>query len=254
MKNKKFLGNIELICPNYLSGKINVLMEKNYGFFHALIPAGGTLHFNRLSHYNVACLNTGSLQASFGSGVSIFLEPGDIIYSNGNNMLLESPHAEAALLIAGVMENSYENLSSKIVKVDAPYKVKKPWGQELWLNVEHPDYAFKEIRIKAGQQTSLQYHKTKEETLLITEGQADLIFHSNSEECDGSLPDENLSTQALESMQLIHIPPRTLHRLTAKTDICLYEVSTGDVDDVVRVADDFDRKNGRIESEHLQNC
>ena len=72
-------------------------------------------------------------------------------------------------------------------------------------------------------------------------------------EFEGSLRDENLSTQALEPMQLVHIPPRTLHRLMAKTDICLYEVSTADLDDVVRVADDFDRENGRIDGEHILN-
>lgn len=252
MENRKYLGNIEFLNLKDFSDELNVLNEKNYGFFHAIIYEGGVLNFNLLSHYNVVCLNKGGFELKFDAGDAIYLEPGDVIYSNRNNIKLEPTDSAAALLIAGVLENNCEKPNFEVVRVDAPYKVKKPWGQELWLNVLHPSYAFKEIRIKAGHQTSLQYHEKKEETLLLIDGQANLVFQSAGE-FEGSLREENLSTQALEPMQLVHIPPRTLHRLMAKTDICLYEVSTADLDDVVRVADDFDRENGRIDGEHILN-
>ena len=252
MEHKKYLGNIELLNLHDFSDKLNVLNEKNYGFFHAIIYEGDFLNFNRLSNYNVICLNKGGFELKFDDGDTVYLGPGDVIYSNRNNMKLEPTGSAAALLIAGVLENNCEKPSFDVVRVDDPYKVKKPWGQELWLNVLHPSYALKEIRIKAGYQTSLQYHERKEETFLLTEGRANLIFQSNGE-VEGSLRNESLSTQDLEPMQLVHIPPRTLHRLIAKTDICLYEVSTAELDDVVRVADDFDRENGRIDVEHIQN-
>lgn len=46
--------------------------------------------------------------------------------------------------------------------------------------------------------------------------------------------------------------PLRKHRIIAKTDVILQEVSTPDVDDVTRIADDTGRGDGRIESEHVR--
>ena len=120
MNNKKYLGNIELIDPIYSSGKINVLQEKNYGFFHVSMEAGETLNFNLLSNYNVICLNTGEGGVKLESSCTIYLGPGDSIYSNRNNMIFESLYSGATLLVAGVKENSCENTSFEVVRVAAP--------------------------------------------------------------------------------------------------------------------------------------
>ena len=112
-----------------------------------------------------------------------------------------------------------------------PRKTEKPWGFEL-LFAHTPKYAGKVILVRKGHRLSLQYHEKKDETMYIHEGKA--LF-----EIEGS--DGRMATKVVQSGQCIRVPPRTRHRLEAIEDTTFFEVSTPELEDVVRVEDDYGR-------------
>lgn len=114
---------------------------------------------------------------------------------------------------------------------ELPRKTGKPWGFEL-LFAHTPKYAGKVIFVKKGHRLSLQYHEKKDETMYFYQGKALL-------EIEGS--DGRMVPIEVQSGQCISIPPRTRHRLQAIEDTTLFEVSTPELDDVVRVEDDYGR-------------
>lgn len=105
-------------------------------------------------------------------------------------------------------------------------KTEKPWGHEI-LFAKTTAYAGKVIYVKSGHRLSLQYHRKKEETMYIQQG-----------ECSISFGEEE---RKLSSGDSIHIPPLTRHRVHALTDVIIFEVSTPELDDVVRLSDDYGR-------------
>jgi len=108
-----------------------------------------------------------------------------------------------------------------------PFKVvDKPWGYEVWLALNEK-YCFKKLVINAGEQFSLQYHRKKKETIVVHSGQAKIVL-------DG----EDYITQEGD---VLDIPPGTIHRIQAVSKLVLYEASTPEVDDVVRLTDDYGR-------------
>lgn len=110
-------------------------------------------------------------------------------------------------------------------------KVEKPWGYELiWAHTQK--YVGKILHVNAGKRLSLQYHKYKDETLYIQQGRIEIMLGQN----EGAM--ERLE---LGPGQCLHIPPHTRHRLTALTDADIFEVSTTELDDVVRLEDDYGR-------------
>jgi mannose-6-phosphate isomerase len=113
-----------------------------------------------------------------------------------------------------------------------PRKTEKPWGFELLFALT-PQYAGKLIFVKKDHRLSLQYHEKKDETMLLQQGKALLEI-----EVDGKM-----TTVTLTPGQARHIPPHTRHRLEAIEDTTLFEVSTPELDDVVRLADDYGRAN-----------
>lgn len=114
---------------------------------------------------------------------------------------------------------------------ELPRKIEKPWGFEL-LFAHTPKYAGKVIFVKKGHRLSLQYHEKKDETLYLYEGKA-LV------EVDGS--DGCLVSSVFQPGQCIRVSPRTRHRLEAIEDTTFLEVSTPELDDVVRLEDDYGR-------------
>ena len=111
--------------------------------------------------------------------------------------------------------------------------IQKPWGYELWF--AHTDkYAGKLIILKKGHRTSLQYHQVKHETLYIDEGLLKLIIEDEN---------HNLITHIFSPGDAITVPPNTKHRLEAIKDSRIIEVSTPELDDVVRVEDDYHRES-----------
>jgi len=110
--------------------------------------------------------------------------------------------------------------------------VQKPWGHEE-IFAETDRYAGKLLAVKAGESLSLQYHENKEETLRVLEGL--IVFETGN---DAAL----LKSIELGPGDVFHIPPGLIHRMEALTDCTLIEVSTADLDDVVRLSDRYGRE------------
>ncbi len=108
----------------------------------------------------------------------------------------------------------------------APKIVPKPWGREVWY--AHTDrYAGKILEVDAGHILSLQKHEVKHETLYLQSGL--MRFTLASEEFEWRPGDA------------ITIPPDTVHRMEALEDSVILEVSTPELDDVVRLEDRYGR-------------
>lgn len=152
------------------------------------------------------------------------------------------------LLVGSLKEN--KNCKLKITNYLKHYKVKKPWGYELWINGDKSKYVLKEIMIKKNFQTSLQYHRKKTETNMIFNGKAKLVYRRRKAKILKNTSKKDLSNINLNSISLVDVKPYNLHRIKALTDIKLYETSTNHLDDVVRIMDDSNRKSGRIHAEH----
>jgi len=110
-------------------------------------------------------------------------------------------------------------------------KVEKPWGHEIRFACTER-FAGKVLFIRAGQQLSLQYHERKDEAFLVQEGTLDLVLGRG----------ESQRIERLGPGQAWHIAPGTVHRFRAVTDCTLFEVSTPELDDVVRLEDDYGRE------------
>ena len=106
--------------------------------------------------------------------------------------------------------------------------IEKPWGREIILR-QTADYVVKTLCVKAGCRLSLQYHRVKSEAMQLGSGHAILEIHE-----DGIVTEHNLE-------QSVEILPGTVHRLVAIDDCEVVEVSTPELDDVVRLEDDYKR-------------
>ena len=110
--------------------------------------------------------------------------------------------------------------------------VPKPWGHELiWAETDR--YVGKLIAINAGQRLSLQYHERKEESLYVLSGRLRLHLDDDAGE---------LQYADLGPGDHAHVPVLRRHRFEALERVELIEVSTADLDDVVRLEDDFGRE------------
>jgi mannose-6-phosphate isomerase-like protein (cupin superfamily) len=109
--------------------------------------------------------------------------------------------------------------------------VVKPWGsEELLAHTE--GYALKLIHIKRGSRPSLQYHERKSESLHLLSG---LLKIEIGDTTDSLIVDE------IRPGESVDIPRGKLHRVSALEDSVLIEASTPELDDVVRIEDDYDR-------------
>lgn len=113
------------------------------------------------------------------------------------------------------------------MREEAAKVVPKPWGREVWLELNEK-YCYKRLYLNKGYRTSLQYHNKKLETNYIVSGDAVVQL------------DDEIHT--MTAGDFFTVQPGVVHRIIAVTDVVLQEVSTPEVDDVVRVEDDFDRK------------
>jgi len=159
-----------------------------------------------------------------------------------------SPSAKI-LLVGAKSSNTAEALVQHFRSSDLK-RVEKPWGYEVWITGEHPQYCLKKIFIKKGTRTSLQYHNQKRETNVLFEGTARLHYKKDSEVPNDHVEEINIGVQDLENISVIDVFPHTVHRIEAVSNILLYEASTPQLDDVVRISDDSNRGHGRIHSEH----
>jgi mannose-6-phosphate isomerase-like protein (cupin superfamily) len=113
-------------------------------------------------------------------------------------------------------------------------KVEKPWGYELhWAKTDR--YVGKILHVNAGHALSLQYHNRKDETILLWSGR--LLFDI---ERNGTL-----ARIDMKPGDRIHVTPKTVHRMTAVEDSDVFEVSTPELDDVVRLEDRYGREDAK---------
>ena len=109
--------------------------------------------------------------------------------------------------------------------------VEKPWGHELiWASTDR--YVGKILHIKAGEALSLQYHRVKDETIMLLSGRMLLVFFAEGEEP---------RSRELLPRKPFHITPELRHRMIAIEDTDVLEVSTTELDDVVRLEDRYGR-------------
>ena len=109
--------------------------------------------------------------------------------------------------------------------------VDKPWGREIW--VAHTDrYALKIIEVNQGTRSSLQYHVKKHEHIYVDSGELQVEWENQRGE---------MEVRKLKPGDVIENQPGRKHRVTAIQNTRLIEVSTPELDDVVRVEDDYQR-------------
>src|SRR6185369_13683241 len=108
-------------------------------------------------------------------------------------------------------------------------KIEKPWGHEI-LFAHTERYAGKLLFIKKGHRLSLQYHVKKDEAFYVQSGKAQV---------DLETADGEKACVILEPGDALRLVPGIRHRTAALEDTVIFEVSTAELDDVVRLSDDY---------------
>ena len=117
------------------------------------------------------------------------------------------------------------------MKNGKPTRVPKPWGHELIWALVPGRFAGKLLVIEKGHRLSLQYHRRKHESVFVLDGRLTLTL--------------NKRTITVGKGKAYEIPPKTVHRFAARHGrVTLLEVSTTELDDVVRISDDYGRTGG----------
>lgn len=120
-----------------------------------------------------------------------------------------------------------------------PREIPKPWGSELWI-ARTDRYAGKILRVRAGHRLSVQFHETKDETSFVLSGRV-IVGQGDSV--------DNMTMQELGPGESWHNPPGLVHTLEAVEDSEIMEVSTPELDDVVRLEDRYGRVTEPTSSE-----
>ena len=111
-------------------------------------------------------------------------------------------------------------------------RVDKPWGYELrWAVTDR--YLGKLIHIRSGEQLSMQYHVQKDESILLSAGLIDLVLEDERGE---------VRVHRMVPGSTARIRPGRRHRFVAVEDSDIVEVSSPEIDDVVRLEDDYGRE------------
>jgi mannose-6-phosphate isomerase len=123
-------------------------------------------------------------------------------------------------------DSHHIRMSVKPSPTSTPKIIAKPWGREVWY--AHEDrYAGKILEVTKGHALSLQKHERKQETMYLHAGR--LLYHLNGEEFE------------MTPGECITIRPGDVHRITALEDAVILEVSTPELDDVIRLEDRYGR-------------
>src|SRR5688500_16635215 len=109
--------------------------------------------------------------------------------------------------------------------------VEKPWGYVIWW-AKTERYVGKILHINAGHALSLQYHNIKDETIYLYSGK--LLYEI---EVAGEL-----TKREMKPGDTVHVSPKTVHRMTAIEDCDVFEGSTPELEDVVRLEDRYGRQ------------
>ena len=108
--------------------------------------------------------------------------------------------------------------------------IEKPWGREEVIEINER-YMMKKLTMWAGHRCSLQYHNVKDETIYLHSGR--LLFEIE----EGG----QIQQREMQPGERVHITPKTVHRMTALEDSDIFEVSTPELHDVVRLEDRYGR-------------
>lgn len=109
--------------------------------------------------------------------------------------------------------------------------IEKPWGKEEL--IEHNErYVLKKLTMKAGHRCSLQYHEHKMETIYVLKGALKVYIGPTASE---------IEEKVYVAGESFTIEPITVHRMEGVTDAVYLEASTSELDDVVRLEDDYSR-------------
>ena len=113
-----------------------------------------------------------------------------------------------------------------------PERVDKPWGHELlWALTDR--YCGKLLVVRAGHELSLQFHREKDESWYVLEGRVQLELAAAGQKAT--------SSEIVTPGAAFHITPGTVHRVRALEDTTILEVSTPQLNDVVRLEDSYGR-------------
>ncbi len=110
-------------------------------------------------------------------------------------------------------------------------RVDKPWGYEIiWAETER--YVAKVLFIRRGQRLSRQFHRKKDETFFVESGEMLLEIGEPA----------SIEARQMTKGDTFHCSPGTVHRMIGQTDVRVFEVSTPELDDVVRLEDAYGRE------------
>lgn len=248
MNLKTYGGNIVKIISQKM-GKHEFTYESPYEYYSFKSQEKGSLIVDNLNSFTVYILDTSLNSTIQIDDLNKTCITGDAIQFEQTKAHISFTGGNVEILVAGTENCNTSEKGIFLTKKEDIYKVTKPWGHELWLNKQHPCYALKQIYIKKGNKTSLQYHNHKQETNVLYEGVGKLHYRSDTGK---DLSDIKIDTVEINPISSIDVSPPTLHRIEAISDLLLYEVSTPHLDDVIRVEDDTQRSDGRLEKEHVK--
>ena len=109
--------------------------------------------------------------------------------------------------------------------------IEKPWGKEEVVEI-NDKYMVKKLTMWKGHRCSLQFHNHKKETIYVLSGQLRIISGPNQ---------DNLTEKIYTAGESITIFPGEVHRMEGAEESVYLEASTPEMDDVVRLVDDYDR-------------
>lgn len=110
--------------------------------------------------------------------------------------------------------------------------LEKPWGKEEVIEI-NDRYLVKRLTMRKGHRCSLQYHQFKQETIYVLSGHLKVL---------SGLSPEQLSSHVYKNGEFFTLVPGVTHRMEANEEDCVYlEASTPEMDDVVRLSDDYQR-------------
>jgi mannose-6-phosphate isomerase-like protein (cupin superfamily) len=116
--------------------------------------------------------------------------------------------------------------------MDLPRRVDKPWGYELWWALTDR-YAGKILHVDAGHRLSLQYHDAKDESSYLLSGRLKLVKGTS---------EDDLREVEIEPGHVWRNRPGEIHTIEAIEDADVLEVSTPELDDVIRLSDSYGRE------------
>jgi len=127
-----------------------------------------------------------------------------------------------------VLENFIEQRDLKHMQV-----IEKPWGREEVIEI-NDKYMVKKLTMFAGHRCSLQFHNIKKETIYVLSGVLKIIQGPSQ---------DALEEKIYRSGDTITIAPGLIHRMEGVEDCVYLEASTPEMEDVVRLADDYQRES-----------